>query len=157
MNIYKNYSSTLITILLVLIFIIRVFVGIIISINILSFDKNSKLKKTEKRKIRQSLTSLIFKITIGTLITIAPLFLSNNYANKFINDKLNYESEITNAKIYNLQYWNGHLSGSKGYEYEFYIKNKRYTGKHIERNGKVGRIIEFKYYRENPWINKKTE
>lgn len=39
--------------------------------------------------------------------------------------------------------------------YEFYINNKRYTGRSL--NGKVGEHIEIKYLEEDPSVNKDIE
>ena len=157
LNIYKNYSWELIATLIILVFILRFFVGILVAINLLSKNnkRKSKNKKKGKRKILIAFACL--NLITGVIITVTPLFVSNNFTQTYIQKKLENESELKSAKIYNLNYWNGHLLGSKGYEYEFYINNKRYTGKHTERNGKIGKIIQIEYYRENPWINKKHE
>ncbi|WP_158838317.1 hypothetical protein [Polaribacter sp. L3A8] len=161
LNIYKNYSWDLITILLIIIFILRVIVGIIISINLLSSKKQSESRRQQKRKKKETkklITILVFKIILGIFITISPLFWSNNFAQNYINEKLENETKIKTAKIYELIYpQNGHLSGAMGYEYEFYIKNRKYKGRHLGEKRKIGGIITIKYYKENPWINKKNE
>lgn len=161
LNIYRNYSWDLITILLIIVFILRVIVGIIISINLLSSKKQPESRRQQKRKKKETknlITILAFKIIIGIVITISPLFWSNNFAHNYINEKLENEAKIETAKIYELIYpHNGHLSGAMGYEYEFYIKNKKYRGRHLGEKRKIGEIIEIKYNKENPWINKKNE
>ena len=162
LNIYKNYSWDLITILLIIVFILRVIVGIIISINLLSSKKQPESRRQQKRKKKETknlITILGFKIIIGIVITISPLFWSNNFAHNYINEKLENETKIETAKIYDLIYppHNGHISGAVGYEYEFYIKNRKYRGRHLGEKRKIGGIITIKYYKENPWINKKNE
>ena len=161
LNIHKNYSWYLITILLILVFIFRVIVGVIISINLLSSKEkpeSGRQKKKKKRKTKNFITVLVFKVIIGFFITITPLFISNNFANNFIKEKLESESKLENAKIHELIYpHNGHLSGAMGYEYEFYINNSKYNGRYLGEKRKIGEIIEIKYYEENPWINKKNE
>ena len=52
LNIYKNYSWDLITILLIIVFILRVIVGIIISINLLSSKKQPESRRQQKRLAR---------------------------------------------------------------------------------------------------------
>lgn len=161
LNIYKNYSWDIITIVLILVFILRVIVGIIISINLLSSKKHPESRRQKKRKKKETKNLIIisvFKIIIGIFITITPLFLSNNFAHNFINEKIESESKIEKAEIYELIYpYNGHLSGAMGYEYEFYFNNTKYKGRHLGEKRKVGDIIEIKYYERNPWINKKNE
>jgi amino acid transporter len=162
LNIYKNYSWDLITILLITVFILRVIVGIIISINLLSSKKQTESRRQQKRKKKETkklITILVFKIIIGIFITIYPLFWSNNFAHNYINEKLENETKIETAKIHELIYSsNGHISRPIiGYEYEFYIKNRKYRGRHLGEKRKIGGIITIKYYKENPWINKKNE
>ncbi|MEE9362095.1 MAG: hypothetical protein V3U92_05800 [Cellulophaga sp.] len=162
LNIHKNYSWELITILLILVFILRVIVGIIISINLLSSKKQPKSRRQQKREKKETknlITILVFKIIIGIVITISPLFWSNNFAHNYINEKLENETKIGTAKIYELIYSpNSHISRPIiGYEYEFYIKKRKYRGRHLGEKRKIGGIITIKYYKENPWINKKNE
>jgi NADH:ubiquinone oxidoreductase subunit 6 (subunit J) len=162
LNIYKNYSWDLITILLIIVFILRVIVGIIISVNLLSPKKRTESRRQQKRKKKKTknlITILVFKIIIGIIITITPLFWSNNFAHNYINEKLENETKIETAKIYELIYSsNGHISRPIiGYEYEFYVKNRKYRGRHLGEKRKIKGIITIKYYKENPWINKKNE
>ena len=75
-----------------------------------------------------------------------------------MKEKLESESKLENAKINGLIYpHNGHLSGAMGNEYEFYIHNSKYKGRHLGEKRKIGEIIKIKYYERNPWINKKNE
>ena len=161
-NLYKNYSWDLMSISLLFIFVLRIITSVTVAVYILSFIKNPNIVKSKngvnrKVKARKLIGVLLLKILIGGFIIVTPLIYSKNYTTNYITEKINNESLIVNAKIYDLKYWNNHLSGSKGYQYEFYIKEKRFTGRHTEKNGKIGKRIQVVYFKDIPWVNKKHE
>ncbi|WP_281616034.1 hypothetical protein [Flammeovirga sp. SubArs3] len=108
-----------------------------------------------KFKPKWRISVLIIKNIIAILIPIIITTTISHLVDKEISVKLENNSEISSAKIYNLIYSNGHLIGNSGYEYEFYINKNRYLGREMNSSGKLGQIIKVKYFKDNPWINKK--
>jgi hypothetical protein len=132
-------------------------VGIIISINVLSWKKRPDFKSRKKAR-KVLLPIFIVKVIIGIFITTYPLFFTNSLAKNYIEKKLESDTNIEIAKIYDLIYpTKGHLSGTIGYEYEFYLNGKKYKGRGFKRNRKIGESVAIKYNIENPWLNKRNE
>jgi len=153
----QNYSWDLMSIMLLILFVFRIIVGFVIWVYILSFIKFNKKKNPRKVVTTKIIGFIIFKLSIGLLIIVLPLIFSDNYSKNFITNKLDSESAIINGEIYHLEYWNNHIGGSKGYRYEFYVDKDRYTGDAVEREGEIGKIIKVRYYKNNPWVNKKIK
>ena len=140
--------------MLVALFVFRIIIGIVISVAFLSlitFNKKWNLRKTLSLKV---IAFLLLKVSLGALITISPIIYSNNYSQEFIIDKIQNESELTQGNVYELTYGNrAHFIGHNGYKYEFYVQNKRYTGRVVSGKSKIGKKNNFKYYKKNPWVN----
>ena len=161
-HLYHNVSQHTMSLLLFINFIIRIIVSAIAAIYILSLWKppkkseKEKYQKEKKKRKRELAIFWITKISIGLMLIIVPLIISQNIASTYKKDKLVNESIVVNGVINGVIYGNDHWSPS-GYTYEFFINDLKYTGQKNHSNGKVGQRIDVSYYIENPWINERIK